>query len=257
MQNMSKWKSRAAWFGLGLLWVIAAKYIGLTPRAIWEGLPAGWRYLNRVFPPDFSILPQVLPDLLETYFIAYTAIWISTAIALPLSFLGAFNVNPNRFTYQLARSLFNFSRGFPDIFLALLFVSMLGLGPLPAVLALVVHSIGTLGKDFSEGTEAADSKNLAEAMRLDGATEWQIVLYGYIPALRTLYAGYILYYFEYNVRSGAALGLVGAGGLGIHIKEAVGLFRYRRVGALIIIIAVIVIVNDLVSAQVRRRLKEA
>lgn len=253
---MKRWRNAILWIILGLLWVVTTNHVGLTPRAIWKGIPGGWRYLTRVFPPDLSILPDILPDLLETYFIAYTAIMISTVIALPLSFLGAFNVNSNRLSYQIVRSLFNFCRGFPDIFLALLFVSMLGLGPLPAVLALAIHSVGTLGKYFSEGTEAANLREIAEAMRLDGATEWQVALYGYIPTLKVLYTGYILYYFEYNVRTGSALGLVGAGGLGIHINEAVALFRYHRVGTLILVIAVIVVVNDRLSAIIRRRLKE-
>ncbi|MBN1263545.1 MAG: phosphonate ABC transporter, permease protein PhnE [Candidatus Pacebacteria bacterium] len=241
------------WAAILLLWGFAAYQTDLTPGPLLEGLPAGWRYLQRVFPPDWSVLPRILGSLGETYLIAIAATGLSASVALPLSFLGAFNINPHRWLRLAVRQMFNLCRGFPDVFLALLLVSMVGFGPLPAVIALAIHNIGTLGRYFAEGTEAAGDKlrEIGEAMSIDGATKLQVIKYGYIPCLSRLYVGYTLYYFEYSVRAGSYLGLVGAGGLGVFIKEAVGLFRYRQIGTIIIVIFAIALTNDLLSQIIR------
>jgi len=247
---------RTIWICIIIFWVLAAVKLGLTPLSLIEGFPRGLEYLNRMIPPDVKYLSRLGPALIETYLIAIVSLGIAVVIALPTSFLGAFTTSPHPLIYYVFRTVFNLCRGFPPIFLALLLVSMLGLGPLPGVLALAIHNIGTLGKYFSEGAEASEFTEITEAMKLDGANWFQVIIYGYIPMLRTLYIGYILYYFEFSVRASSYLGLVGAGGLGIYLKETVSLFQYQRIGTIILLIFTMVMVNDRISAQIRKRLKE-
>jgi phosphonate transport system permease protein len=243
------------WICIITLWVLAVIRLGIKFSDIIEGVPRGLDYLSRVFPPDIKYLSRLGPALIETYLIAIVSLSIAVIIALPLSFLGAFTTSPHHLVYHITRMIFNLCRGFPPIFLALLFVSMIGLGPLPAILALVIHNIGTLGKYFSEGAEASEFTTTNDAMRLDGANWVQIIIYGYIPMLKVLYIGYILYYFEFSVRASSYLGLVGAGGIGIYLKETVSLFQYQRIGTIILLIFTMVMVNDLISGQIRRRIK--
>jgi len=247
---------RIIWICIIIFWILAAVKLGLTPLSIIEGFPRGLEYLNRIIPPDIQYLSRLGPALIETYLIAIVSLGIAVTFALPTSFLGAFTTSPHPLVYHMVRIIFNLCRGFPPIFLALLLVSMLGLGPLPAVLALAIHNIGTLGKYFSEGNEASECTQISEAMRLDGANWFQVIIYGYIPMLKTLYIGYILYYFEFSVRASTYLGLVGAGGIGIYLKEAVSLFQYQRVGTIVLLIFTMVMVNDLISAQIRKRIKQ-
>jgi len=255
MLERSKEMKRIIWIFIIFCWILAAMNLGITFSDIIEGLPRGLNYLNLVFPPDIKYLPRLFPALVETYLIAIVSLGVAVMIALPTSFLGAFTTSPHPLVYQVIRVIFNLCRGFPPIFLALLLVNMLGLGPLAAVLALAIHNIGTLGKYFSEGVEAAEFTSINDAMKLDGANWVQIIIYGYIPMLRVLYTGYILYYFEFSVRASTYLGLVGAGGLGIYLKETVSLFQYQRIGTIILLIFTMIMVNDQISGLIRRRIK--
>jgi phosphonate transport system permease protein len=246
---------KIVWIFIIFFWVLAAIKLGITFSDIIEGIPRGLNYLNLVFPPDIKYLPRLFPAIVETYLIAIVSLGIAVMIALPTSFLGAFTTSPHPLVYQITRVIFNLCRGFPPIFLALLLVNMLGLGPLAAVLALAIHNIGTLGKYFSEGAEASEFTTISNAMKIDGANWIQIIIYGYIPMLKVLYIGYILYYFEFSVRASTYLGLVGAGGLGIYLKETVSLFQYQRIGTIIILIFAMIVINDQISGKIRRKIK--
>lgn len=139
---------------------------------------------------------------------------------------------------------------------ALLCVAMLGLGPLPGIVALTVHCIGTLGKYFSETIEtmAPAIVDILDAMRMDGASELQVFYYGLLREAAPLFAGYILYYFEWALRVGTTLGLVGAGGLGLQLTMSIRLFKRQQTLAIILVILTMVALVDLGSWQVRKRL---
>lgn len=56
-----------------------------------------------------------------------------------------------------------------------------------------------------------------------------------------------------SVRDSTVLGLIGAGGLGLLVSEAVSLFQWRLATLLIVIVALVAAL-DRFSAHVRRRL---
>jgi len=152
--------------------------------------------------------------------------------------------------------MINLLRAIPTLLWAILFVSFVGLGPLAGVFAITCHCIGTLGKLFSEAIESLDpnTRELVEAMRVDGANERQIIWHGLIPSLAPLFASYILYYFEANVRSATVLGLVGAGGIGLVLTQTIRLFKRHETLTVLLVILGTVIIIDSISRQIRRRL---
>lgn len=229
--------------------------VGYLPQVV-AGIPHARRYIAEMFPPDWSILPVLYEPLLETIRMGTVSIILSSVLAIPFSFLAARSTTPHPAIYMLARAVINICRGLPTMVWALLCVAMLGLGPLPGIVALTVHCVGTLGKYFSEAIEATAPiiSDVMDAMRIDGANELQVFYYGLLRAVAPLLAGYVLYYFEWALRVGTTLGLVGAGGLGLQLTMAIRLFKRRQTLAIVLVILTIVMLVDLCSGQIRKRL---
>jgi phosphonate transport system permease protein len=133
----------------------------------------------------------------------------------------------------------------------MLFVVAVGLGPFAGVLALWVHTAGTLSKLFSEAVEAIDPQPV-EGIRATGAAMLEEIAYGVIPQVMPLWISYSLYRFEANVRSAAVVGMVGAGGIGVVLWDIIRSFQYAETCAVLLIIVVTVTLLDLASARVRK-----
>ena len=145
-------------------------------------------------------------------------------------------------------------RSINELILALVFVSAVGLGPFPGVLALALHGMGMLGKFFAESIEEIDAGPL-EALRSAGASQLQIIVFGVVPQAITAWIAVILYRFEVNLRSATVLGMVGAGGLGFELVSSLKLFRYQETATCIILITVMVILADMLSNLLRQRIQ--
>jgi len=156
--------------------------------------------------------------------------------------------------YQGARQLFNLIRSINELILALIFVSAVGLGPFPGVLALALHGVGMLGKFFAESIEEIDQGPI-EALEATGARPLQVIVFGVIPQVITAWIAVILYRFEVNLRSATVLGMVGAGGLGFELLSSLKLFKYPQSATCIIVIAVMVIAADAISSRLRRAIQ--
>jgi phosphonate transport system permease protein len=217
-----------------------------------RGIPYIIDYTSRLFPPDFSILERLIPRVKETIQIAILGTTFGAAIAFPLSFLAAQNIVHRRLFYQFIRTFFDFCRGINEIVWALIFVSMVGLGPFPGVLALTVHLTGALGKYFSEAIENVN-QDIIDAMKSTGANKYQNIYHGVIPQVQSLFIGFTFYYFEHSIRAASILGLVGAGGIGIELLTSIKLFKYGEISTILIVMVVLVTVIDRTSAFIRNK----
>jgi phosphonate transport system permease protein len=141
----------------------------------------------------------------------------------------------------------------PDIVFALIFVVAFGLGPLPGVLALAIHTTGALGKLFAEVVENVSLKPI-EGLAATGATWIGQIRFGVLPQVLSNFASYALLRFEINVRGAAVIGFVGAGGIGEELIVAIRKFYYADVSAILVMIVVCVMAIDLVSERLRHRL---
>jgi phosphonate transport system permease protein len=154
--------------------------------------------------------------------------------------------------YQPVRRVMDACRSINEMIFAMLFISAVGLGPFAGVLALFMHTLGTLAKLFSEAVEAIDPQPV-EGIRATGANKLQEIAYGIIPQVVPLWISYSLYRFESNVRSASVVGMVGAGGIGMLLWDAIRSFNYGATAAMLIILVVVVSLLDLGSAYVRKR----
>ena len=179
-----------------------------------KGVPNLVDFFARLLPPDFSIAGHAIKKIIETLQMAIVGSTLGAALSLPLSLLAARNIVSNKYVYHAVRGLFDMLRGIHEMVWALIFVSMVGLGPFPGVLALTFHVTGALGRYFSEAIETVNP-DVIEAIISTGANRSQVVIRGIFPEVKPLIMSYYLYYLEHNFRSATVLGLVGAGGIGM------------------------------------------
>jgi phosphonate transport system permease protein len=191
--------------------------------------------------------------LLDTVLIAYLATLIGACGAFAMAFLAAANLAPSRWLRWCVKRVFEFCRTVPDLVFALMFVSAFGLGPLAGILAIAIHTFGTLGKLFTEAIENIDMKPV-EGVHSTGSRFIEIVRFGALPQVMSSFASYTLLRFEINVRSGSVVGMVGAGGIGQDLFVAIRKFYYTDVSAILLMIIVCVAIIDLVTERIRHRL---
>ncbi|MBB5694118.1 phosphonate ABC transporter, permease protein PhnE [Muricoccus pecuniae] len=194
-----------------------------------------------------------LPLLGDTLLIAYVGTALGAIGGGLLSFVAAANLMRNPWARGAARRFLEFCRTVPDIVFALVFVIAFGLGPVPGVLALAIHSMGALGKLFSEVVENIDMRPVEGAMA-SGASWPAIVRFAALPQVLPGFASLALLRFEVNVRQASVLGFVGAGGIGQDLIEAIRKFYYNDVAALLLLIILTVMLIDLGTERLRHRL---
>jgi len=234
-----------------IAWAVIGAEVSLANFV--TGIPNILDYLGRMIPPSVGIFPKIWQPLAETFQIAIMATIFSTFIALPISFLAAKNIMPIEAIYQPTRAILGILRGIPPLLYALLFVSMVGLGPFAGVLALTLHCIGTLGRFFSEAVENINPE-IVNAAKATGANKVKTIIHVIIPEVSALFLGYILYYFEYNVRTGTILGLVGAGGIGLQLMVSIHLFKYGDTATIMLVIVAVIVLMDRLSMMARAKL---
>ncbi|WP_028025692.1 phosphonate ABC transporter, permease protein PhnE [Enterovibrio calviensis] len=202
------------------------------------------------FPPDFTHWGLYVEETLITIQIAIWGTVLSVFLSIPLGLLCAENIVP-WWVYQPTRRLMDAARAINEMVFAMLFVVAVGLGPFAGVLALFVHTTGVLAKLFSEAVEAIDLGPV-EGVRATGANKIEEVMYGVLPQVLPLWISFTLYRFESNVRSATVVGMVGAGGIGVMLWEAIRGFQFQQTAAIMLIVIVTVSLIDFASQYIRK-----
>jgi phosphonate transport system permease protein len=208
------------------------------------------KFLAEFFPPSFREWRLYLREMVVTLHIAIWGTVLAIVCAIPCGLLSSSNIVPV-WIYQPVRRLMDACRAINEMVFAMLFIVAVGLGPFAGVLALWVHTTGTLAKLFSEAVEAIDPRPV-EGVRATGASALEEIVYGVIPQVLPLWISYTLYRFESNVRSASVVGMVGAGGIGVILYEVIRGFEYAQTCAVMLIIIVFVSTIDLASARIRK-----
>jgi phosphonate transport system permease protein len=263
-------RSRTALIGLAIVlcMVLSAISAEVEPATLLANIGKFTSYIGRIFllengqfvwtaPAEwFWGLENWLSLLLETVLIAYVGTALGTIGAVLLAFVAATNLSPHPVLRAITRRWLEFCRTFPELVFALIFVIAFGLGPLPGVLAIAIHSTGALGKLFSEVVENIDMKPV-EGVAATGASWPVVVRFGAVPQVLPNFVSYTLLRFEINVRGASVMGFVGAGGIGQDLIEAIRKFYYADVSAILVLIIVTVAVIDFVTERVRHRLGDS
>ena len=249
MRTVSRWTGVAVVVAL-FLWSAWETELSLSRMV--EGLPYMADFLQRMFPPDLSVLGNAGRGALQTLQIAVVGTAVAAVAALPLGFLAARNVAPAWLFYGV-RSLLNALRAIDTLVYALFFVAAVGLGPFPGVLAVVAYTTMILAKLYSEAIEAIDPGPV-EAATAAGATRLQVLRFGVVPQLLPLFISFTLYRFETNIRAAAILGFVGAGGIGFYIQTYLRMLNYPAASTVLLILIALVMAVDFTSSRIRQRL---
>lgn len=189
----------------------------------------------------------------ETILISYVGTLLGAVFGFALNFLAAENTSPAIWLRIVVKRLMEFCRTVPDIVFALIFVIAFGLGPMAGVLAITIHTIGALGKQYSEMVENIDMKPV-EGVRCTGAGWISCMRFAVLPQVAAGFASYTLLRFEINVRGASVMGFVGAGGIGQELLVAIRKFYYSDVSAILLMIILTVFVIDIGTGWIRSRL---
>ena len=206
------------------------------------------------FWPNPAFFPIIIDPLFETLLMAFWGTVLATVFAMPVAYISARNTSPfYPVVYLFGRSIIVLSRSTHEFIFALIFVSALGLGPLPGILALGFRSIGFLAKTTSEVIENVD-RDPIEAMEATGANPISVFMFGILPQIYPIVVGNVIFQLDINLRRAAILGMVGAGGIGIVFSEQMQAYEWNNAGTVVLGIALMVFMGEFISNRIRVRL---
>lgn len=208
--------------------------------------------LSRFFSLDIGLMPDLIQPMIETFMVACIGTLFGCFFSLPVAWLGAANVTPSKhLLYPIGRFLMVLSRSVHEIIWALIFVSAVGLGALPGILAIAMRSVGFISKITAEAIENIDRKPV-EAIRAVGGNNFQVMYYGILPQIYPVVLATVIFEWDINIRRSAVMGLVGAGGLGLAFFRQMNRFNYGGVTMVILAILLLILVGEVISHYLRK-----
>jgi phosphonate transport system permease protein len=179
-----------------------------------------------------------------------------SVIAIAIAFFGAFLLSwlaamswgrrgrslrtLDRCRIFIAQSILLMMRAIPSPMWALVLLYLFRPGILAGAIALGVHNMGVMGRLFAEDIENADDRGLRSIEDAGGSRIAQMS-YGLMPILGTRLVSYSSYRWEVCVRESFILALVGAGGLGVLLKEEISSFYLPHIVLLLLVFWVLTI----------------
>jgi phosphonate transport system permease protein len=225
--------------------------LDISPLRIWQGLGQLGTILVLMVPPTPGThFWLYLSALGQTLSIAFFGTVLAAVLSLPLGFLAARNVMANRLLHILTRRSLDTIRSIDTLIWALIWINVVGLGPFAGALAIASSDFGALAKLMSEAIETADQKPI-EGVVASGGGRLLAIRFGIVPQILPVYASQLLYFFESNTRSATIIGIVGAGGIGLHLYEQIRVLEWQQAAFLILMVLVTVAAIDFVSQRLR------
>jgi len=234
-----------------LAWAAASLEVDLA--RVREGVPRAVGFLAAFAAPDFASRGgDLVRGLAESLAITVLATIVGVIAAVPLAAGAARNVAPLP-VYLACRAAITLLRGFQEVLVAILFVVVVGFGPLAGVLTLVVAGVGFVAKLLAEEIEAIDPAPV-EAIRAAGAGPIAVLAWAVAPQVLPRWVGLAVYRADINFRESAVIGVVGAGGIGATLNTAFERYEFDTAAAILIAIVAIVLVGELCAGRIRRSL---
>jgi phosphonate transport system permease protein len=234
----------AGWIALAAYIVYACSRLDFTWARFMTGLDNGARFIGRMLPPHIAQPDTLLKGLTESLEIAVLASVLGILVSLPIGLIAARNLMPAWASWP-ARALIALCRSFHPVIVAILFVKAVGFGALAGILALVVASVGFIGKLFAEAIEEISLKQV-EAVRATGAPFMSLISYGVLPQVFSRFVGFATYQLDSTM-----VGIVGAGGIGGTLFAAFQRFDYDFVCAILLCIIGMIMVGEVLATWVR------
>ncbi|MCF2971550.1 phosphonate ABC transporter, permease protein PhnE [Synechococcus sp. Nb3U1] len=239
----------------GIIYLIfAISTLNFDPARVARGIERSGRLLLAFLQPDFTTRGNLIfTGMMESVTMAAISTVAGFIVAVPVGFGASRNLVPMPI-YLFCRGLIALSRTFQEVIIAILFVVMFGFGPFAGVLTLTFGSLGFFSKLLAEDIEEIDPMQV-EAIRSTGASWLQMVSYAVLPQVLPRMIGLTLYRFDINIREAAILGIVGAGGIGSTLNTSLRRYDYDTASAIILVIIALVMVVELTSGWIRKRVQ--
>ena len=235
-----------------LVWSIRS--IEIIPEFLADAPEQMADLLIRMWPPDLGhYYPSIHAAMIETLHIASLGTLMGVGLAIPVALLAARNICRNTALNVLAQFILVSSRSVNSLVWALIFVAVFGPGPAAGTFAIAFRSIGFVGKLLAEAIEET-ARGPIEALEASGAPWGHRMLKGIWPQVQPAFWGIALFRWDINVRESAVLGLVGAGGIGVVLDDAINFFQWDRVGTILLAILAVVVVAEILVTRIRSRL---
>ena len=245
LRNASLAAAAAALYLFGLWW------IGASPLRIWRGLDQLGTILALMWPPTpGSHLVLYLQALGQTVSIALLGTLGAAVFAVPFGALAARNVVANRLLHILTRRGLDTIRSVDTLIWALIWIDVVGLGPFAGALAIASADFGALAKLMSEAIETADRRPTDGVLSV-GGSRLAVLRFGILPQVLPVVASQLLYFFESNTRSATIIGIVGAGGIGLHLYEQIRVLQWDQAAFIILLVLLTVALIDQLSSRLR------
>lgn len=229
-------------------WSVAS--IGINVGTLIESADNAGSFISRMVPLNFPEFGVLVALILETLAIVFLATAVSVVLSIPLAVWAATPTAPNAGVRYISRAFIVLMRSIPDLVLAIIFMRMFGLGALGGILAMGLHSIGMVGKLYSDAIEELDD-GPREAIESAGATRGQQMWTAITQPLMPQIIATALHRFDINLRTSVLLGYVGVGGLGMEIANSLRMMNYKRGMALALVVLLLCIVVELISGALR------
>jgi len=250
------------WIVLGILSALIiffSLFITFTPSLI--NLGELGVIINKMFTPKagrtwgdyFGFMFTLWEPLLATLEMSLAGTIIGSLLAVPIAILAAKNIFKSKWIYMPIRLYMNLVRTIPAMVLAVVAVYFVGIGVLSGMIAITIFTFGIMSKMLYEVIETVDMSPY-EALESTGASKVQAFRYAIFPQIFPVFLSYLIYIFEINVRASAILGYVGAGGIGMVIKDNI-LYNYDRVGSTLILMLIVILSVQFFSNYVRGKLQ--
>jgi phosphonate transport system permease protein len=253
---------RRSWLLATMLLVVStllagSLYTEVDLVAFFTGAGKTGKWWKALLTPDWSVFLKGFRYLIVTIFTAFLATAFAVAVAAPLSFFAARNLATGfarRLAYTLIRAVLSVVRSIEPIVWGIIFIVWVKVGAFPGILALFVHSVADLTKLYSERLESID-QGPVEALEATGARRMHVILYGIVPQIINPYLSFTIYRWDINVRMATVIGLIGVPVIGQLLYQYTQLYRFHKVGMMMLLILATVWLMDYLSGRLRARLE--
>jgi len=239
---------------LGVVFIAAVKLINLDMLTFFERLENVPGVVSQMMAIDFSIVPDALLNIVTSLALAFLTLVVAIFIAMFLSFLAASNIAPNRYVANFIKGFFAIIRSVPSLVWGLMVIASLGFGNVSGFIAILISAVGYLVKTFTGSIEETGNE-IIEAMKATGASWFKIVYHGLIPLCITAFVAWITVCFESNVSESIGLGIIGVGGIGLLLTQAINTYNYAQTTTIVIMICLLMVVLELIMTRIKNNIK--
>lgn len=253
-QKGSGWKL-ASLLVLGLgLFIAALLVVSIDFQKFFVRLENVPVVLRRMMALDLSILPDIFMNIGTSLALAFVALAAAIVVSLVFSLLAAHTIAPNQFLAQGIKSFFAIIRAIPSLVLGLMIIASLGFGNTAGLLIIFISSTAYLVKMFVGSIEDVGSE-IVEAMNATGASWWNVVFHGVLPLAVTGLVSWIALRFEGNIEESISLGVIGVGGVGLLLTQAINAYNYAQTTTIVLVICLLLISIEVVLTKLKQRIR--